>query len=147
MTRSVRAMGAGGRRGQTLVEFAACSVLTLMMLLVVIEFGRMVLAYTTICNAARIGVRYAMVHGSNNSVSVTQVQSVVATYLGAAAIATGSAVVNVTYPGYVGASCAAGSKNPGCPVLVTVSYPYQTMVSYFPINVNLASQSRGVITF
>jgi len=133
--------------GQSLVEFAACALLTLMMLIAVIEFGRMVLAYTTICNATRVGVRYAMVHGVDNPVSTTQVQTVVNNYLSAAAIATGSATVNVTYPGYSGAACAAGGTSPGCPVKVTISYPYVTMVSYFPINVNLASQSQGVITF
>jgi Flp pilus assembly protein TadG len=133
------------RIGQTLVEFAACAVLTIMMLLVVVEFGRMVLVYTTVSNAARIGIRFAMVHGSDNPATVAQVQSIVNNYLTAAAIDTSTATVNVTYPGY--SSCAAGSKIPGCPVMVTVSYPYQTMVTYFPINVTLSSQSQGVITF
>jgi len=128
-----------------LVEFAACAVLTIMMLLVVIEFGRMVLVYTTVANASRIGIRFAMVHGSDNAATTTQVQTIVNNYLTAAAIDTSSATVNVTYPGY--ASCASGSKIPGCPVKVTVSYPYQTMVTYFPINVTLSSQSQGVITF
>ena len=134
-------------RGQTLVEFGVCALLAVLMLLAVVEFGRMVLAYTTISNAARIGLRYAMVHGSDNSTTTTQIQTVVNNYLTAAAIDTSTATVTTTYPGYSGAGCASGSTNPGCPVKVSVSYPYQTMVTYFPINVTLSTQTEGVITF
>jgi Flp pilus assembly protein TadG len=135
------------KRGQSLVEFGACAFLTVMLLLAVVEFGRMVLVYTTVNNAARIGVRFAMVHGSDNSVATTAVQTVVNNYLSAAAIDTTSSTVTVSYPGYTPLACASGSNKPGCPVKVVVSYPYQTMVTYFPINVTLASQSEGVITF
>ena len=141
------------RRGQTLIEFAACAVLSVCLLIAVIEFGRMVLAYTTVNNAARIGVRYAMVNGFENSGSssatalatlTTNVQTVVANYLSAAAIDSSSATVNVSYPGVSGCTSV---NNPGCPVKVSVSYPYQTMFSYFPIHVTLASQAEGVFTF
>ena len=145
MTHGIAVRRLRDKRGQSLVEFAMCAVLVLMMLLVLIEFGRMVLVYTTVCNAARIGVRFAMVHGSDNLVTTTQIQTVVNDYLGAAAIDTASATVTPSYPGYL--SCGAGSKLPGCPVRVTVSYPYQPMVSYFPFSVTLASQSQGIITF
>jgi Flp pilus assembly protein TadG len=129
------------RQGQTLVEFAICALLAVMLMIGVIEMGRLVLVYTTVCNAARIGVRYAMVHGSDNSVTTAQIQSVVNSYLSAAAINTSSATVSVAYPGT--SSC----SDPGCPVQVTVSYPYQPMTSYFRINVTLGSTSEGVITF
>ena len=135
------------RRGQTLVEFGACAVLTLMLLLAVVEFGRMVLVYTTVNNAARVGVRFAMVHGSNNLATVANVQTIVNNYLSAAAIDTASATVNVTYPGYTPLGCAVSAKTPGCPVQVQVTYPYQAMVTYFPISVTLGSQAQGVITF
>ena len=129
------------RRGQALVEFAICSLITVMLLLGVVEMGRLVLVYTTVCNGARIGVRYAMVHGSDNSATTAQIQSVVNSYLSAAAIDTSNATVTVAYPG------ASSCTDPGCPVQVTVSYPYQPMTSYFPINVTLGSTSEGVITF
>jgi Flp pilus assembly protein TadG len=135
----------GDNRGQTLVEFGVCAVLTLMMLLAVVEFGRMVLVYTTVCNAARIGVRFAMVHGSDNSTTIASIQGVVNNYLSAAAIDTTSTTVNVTYPGYL--TCGSGSTVPGCPVKVTISYLYEPMVAYFPIHVTLSNQSEGVITF
>jgi len=135
-----------GNGGQTLVEFAACSIVAVMLLLGVVEFGRMVLAYATINNAARVGLRFAMVHGSNNVAATSDVQAIVNNYLGAAAIDTSSTTTTVSYPGN-SLGCAAGSKSPGCPVEVQVSYPYQTMVSYYPIHVTLSSQTEGVITF
>jgi Flp pilus assembly protein TadG len=135
------------RRGQTLVEFGLVAVLTLMLLLAVVEFGRMVLAYSTVNNAARVGLRFAMVHGSDNLATSTQVQTIVNNYLTAAAIDTSTATVTLSYPAYAGTSCAANAKRPGCPVEVQVSYPYQTMLNYFPIHVNLASQAEGIITF
>ena len=142
-----RVSGKRSNRGQTLVEFGLCAVLTVMLLLVVVEFGRMILVYTTLANAARIGVRYAMVHGSNHLATTTDVQNVVNNYLGAAAIDTSSATVSTTYPGYTAGGCASGAKTPGCPVKISVSYQYQPMVTYFSLSVNLSSQSEGVITF
>jgi Flp pilus assembly protein TadG len=130
-------------RGQALVEFALCSLVVVALMLGVIEFGRMVLAYTTVSNAARIGVRFAMTHGSDNSASTSTIQSIVKSSLGAAAIDTSSATVTVSYPG----SAICVGNGPGCPVIVTVSYPYQTMFTYYPIHVTLSSESEGVITF
>jgi Flp pilus assembly protein TadG len=135
------------RTGQALVEFALSAVVTVTLILAVVEFGRMVLAYTTLNSAARIGVRYAMVHGSDNSVTATSIQSVVNNFLNAAAIDTGSATVTVSYPGYTALACAVGQTKPGCPVKIRVTYPYQTMFTYFPISVTLGTQSEGVITF
>jgi Flp pilus assembly protein TadG len=126
-----------------------------MVILGVVEMCRMVLVYTTLANGARIGVRYAIVHGSD-SPPTTSVQSVVNNYLQAGTISTttaacppapsSAACVQVTYPDPVGAS-SSGCTTPGCHVTVTVSYPYDPLTSYFPLSVNLGSTSQGVITF
>jgi Flp pilus assembly protein TadG len=149
--RNVIKRGLRDNRGQNLLEFAAITIVTLAVLFAVVEFGRMILVYTTIASAARIGVRYAMVTGTDNLATTTQITAVVNDYLSAAPIVTGSgaghASVNITYPGYTPLACASGAKDPGCPVQVTVSYAYQPMLTYFPINVTLSSQSQGVITF
>ena len=147
MSNSVGSSGTRKNRGQSLVEFALCSLLVVALMLGVIEFGRMVLAYTTISNAARIGVRFAMAHGSDNLASTSTIQGVVNNYLGAAAIDTSSATVTINYPGYRTLACASGGTSPGCPVSVTVTYPYKTMFTYYPINITLGSESEGVITF
>ena len=151
MSRKSWRMRLGNNRGQNLLEFAACIILTLALLFAVVEFGRMMLVYTTIANAARIGVRYAMVNGSDTSTTTSQITAVVNNYLSAAPIVTGTgsghATVTISYPGYTALACASGGTSPGCPVEVTVSYVYQPMLTYFRFNVTLSSQSQGVITF
>lgn len=107
----------------------------------VVEMCRIVLVYTTVANGARIGTRYAIVHGSNSSVTTSQIQSIVNSYLHAGTINTANATVTVTYPD------TSGCTNPGCHVTVTVSYPYDVLTSYFPLHVTLGSTSQGVITF
>ena len=71
MTVGAATNGLAGRRGQTLVEFSVVAVLTVIMLLFVVEIGRMLLVYTTVANAARAGVRYATVHGSTRTAGST----------------------------------------------------------------------------
>ena len=128
--------------GQTLVEFSLSVLMLVMLLLGVFEMCRMVLVYTTISNAARVGVRYAMVHGSHNSVSTTNIQTVVKDYLGPGTVNTSNVTVNVNYPD------TGNCTNPGCHVTVSVSYPYNPFTTYFPISsVTLSSTSQGVIAF
>jgi Flp pilus assembly protein TadG len=150
-TRAIR--GFGDSRGQGLVEFSLCVFLLTMLLIGVVEIGRMVLVYTTIANAARAGARYAIVHGTDSSATVAQVQSVVTNFLSAAPLTTGNAVVNVCYAAVPGSSsCSASSGSSatatiGSEVTVQVSYPYDPFTAYFPLSVTLGSTSQGVITF
>jgi Flp pilus assembly protein TadG len=134
-------------RGQALVEFAMCSVLLLALIFAVVEFGRMMLVYTTIANAARIGARYAIVHGSDNSATTTQIQTAVNGFLKAGTVNTSSATVTVAYPGRpngTGSNC----TDPGCRVTVSVSYPYDPLLTYFSLgSITLRSSSEGVITW
>lgn len=132
-----------GERGQTLVEFALCVFMMLMLLFGVIEICRVALVFNTLSNGARIGTRYAIVHGSDNSVTATQIQSAVDTFL--SGVNTANVTVAVNYPDPVGAATS-GCNAPGCRVTVTVSYPYDPF-TIFPISINLAATSQGVITF
>jgi Flp pilus assembly protein TadG len=138
------------RRGQTLVEFSLSAFMLIMLLMGVVEICRIILVYTTIANASRAGVRYAIVHGTHNP-PTTSVTNVVNSYLGVGSVNTGTVTVNVEYlgaPGCTGLGCIAGCTNPGCAVTVTVNYPYNPLFSYFPITtLHLASKSQGVITF
>ena len=134
-------------RGQALIEFAVCSVLLLALIFAVVEFGRMMLVYTTIGNAARIGARYAIVHGSDNSASTTQITTAVNGFLKAGTITTSSATVTVAYPGKPDGT-SSNCTDPGCRVAVTVSYPYDPLLTYFPLGtITLTSSSEGVITW
>src|SRR5919106_5744427 len=60
-------------RGQTLVEFALVLPLFVLLLFGILDFGRAVLAYNSISNAAREGSRTAIV---NQRVSDIQVRAV-----------------------------------------------------------------------
>ena len=151
MTAGATTSGLAGRRGQTLVEFSVVAVLTVIMLLFVVEIGRMLLVYTTVANAARAGVRYAIVHGSTRSTgstldnasgpgaNPTQVVTVVKNFASAGLLTTSLLVINVTYPG--------GSNAPGQYVTVSVVYPYNPLTTYFSKTLRLGSATQGIIVF
>ena len=63
MTGRAGAIPTGRERGSTLIEFALVGLLFLILLLSFVEFGRMLLVYNSVANAARAGVRYAIVNG------------------------------------------------------------------------------------
>ena len=140
-----------GRSGQGLVEFSVVALLTVIMLLFVVEMGRIVLISTTVANAARAGVRYAIVHGSTRAVGTTvnnasgpasnpaQVLTVISNFASTAPLTTSLLVVNVTYPG--------GSNAPGQPVNITVVYPYDPFTTYFSKTLRLGSAAQGVIVY
>ena len=136
-------------RGTSLIEFSLCAFLLIMVLLSVVEMGRMILLYTTVTNSARAAARYAIVHGSNrtgsgstgpsgpgaNPAEVVQVAKNFASILNTSAL-----TVTVTYPG--------GNNLVGSLVNVTVSYPYDPLLGYFPLSgVTLRNTSQGVIAF
>ena len=151
MTVGTGASGLAGRRGQTLVEFSVVAVLTAIMLLFVVEMGRMLLVYTTVANAARAGVRYAIVHGSTRSAGSTvdsasgpgndptPVVTVVKNFASGGLLTTSRLVVHVTYPG--------GSNAPGQYVTVSVVYPYDPLTTYFSKTLRLGSATQGIIVF
>ena len=137
--------------GSSLLEFSLMSVMFILILLSVVEMGRMVLVYTTVANAARAGERYAMVHGSDRigsgvngasgPGSTTQVQTVVKNFASGGLLTTSLLTINVGYPD--------GTNTPGSRVTVQVTYPYDPLVSYFSATLNdtVGSTSEGVISF
>lgn len=130
-------------RGQALVEFALCIVLLLAIVFAVIEFGRLMLVYTTIGNAARIGARYAIVHEGDSAGT----QTVVNGFLRVGTVNTSSSTVAVSLPGYPDGS-SVGCTKPGCLVKVTVTYPYDPLLRYFSLgSINFTSSSEGVVTW
>ena len=138
-------------KGQSLVEFSLVCFLLGILSLAVVETGRMALVYSTVANAARAGVRYAIVHGNSRSAgngtsnasgpgdNPAQVVSVVKNFARAGALSTSRLVISVTYPN--------GSNAPGQVVSVTVKYPYDPLTTWFPWKVTLGSITEGVITF
>ena len=136
-------------RGSTLIEFALCAFLLVILLLSVVEMGRMILVYTTVTNAARAGSRYAIVHGSTRTGSGVdgpsgpgndppEVVQAVKNFASAGALDVTRLNITVTYP---------NGNDIGDPVNVTVVYPYDPMINYLPLSVPLSNSTRGVIVF
>lgn len=132
-------------RGHYLVEFTFSILPLLILIFGVIEVSRMVLVYNTIAHAARAGVRYAIVHGSDSAASKSQIQTVVTNFLSAAPMNAGSVTPTVTYQqkGTPAVDC----TDPGCTVTVSVVYSYDPLTMLIPLSVNLSSTSEGVIVF
>ena len=142
--------------GATQVEFTFVVLLLVMVLLGVVEMGRMILSYTAIADAAKAGARYAMVHGvdrtgtgadgPSSASSYAQVQTVAQNYAAAGLLDSSAVTVSVSYPNHSGT---VAGNYPGDPVQVTVSYTYVPLVGYFSsiLNTTLSSTSEGVITY
>jgi Flp pilus assembly protein TadG len=130
-----------------MVEFSLVGFMFIIVLFGVVEMGRMILVYTTLANAAHAGTRYAIVHGSHQTVSpsgpgsVTQIQTVVKNYASAGLLNVNNLTVTVNYPN--------GSNIAGSPVTVTASYTYDPLVGYFNamLSTTMGSTSQGVITY
>lgn len=133
--------------GSALVEFSLIAFTFIILLLGVVEMGRLTLVYTTMANSARAGARYAIVHGgeltsgASGPGSTTAVQTVVKNYASAGLVNTANLTVTVAYPN--------GTNTAGSPVTVSVQYPYDPLVSFFNslLSTTLSSTSEGVITF
>lgn len=152
----IKKSGLSEDHGGTLVEFTLVCFLLVMLIFGVVEICRMALVYTDVSNAAAEGVRYAVVHGEAQT-SASQVQTVVKNYLATAPLTTASATVNACYASDTSTctgTCSGRSSGPnssnapiGSYVTVCVTYPYDPFITYFPLSVNLGSQSQGVILY
>ena|SRR5689334_6866832 len=143
--------GCASRRGSALVEFALTVFLLLMVIFGVVEMQRMLLVYTTLNNAARAGVRYAITHGQDrasgsgadgpsSAADHTQVDTVVKNFASAGLLTVSNLNITVEYPDL--------STRPGDRVKVNVKYTYDPIVRWFtPLQVTLGSTSWGRITF
>jgi len=148
-------------RGQALVEFAVTIIALLGLMFGVIEIARIMLCYTSVANAARIGARYAITNSSvpqttvtNSNVSTirSNVTAVVQSFANAGTLSSSHLTVNVTFPD---SSCTGSTPTSTCTgttagnrVSVTVSYAYDPLLTYFSLGtINLTSTSQGVITW
>lgn len=137
--------------GSSMIEFSLIAVMFVMLLLSVVEMGRLILVYTTLANAVRAGARYAIVHGADRTGSgstgpsgpgsTTQVETVVKNIAKAGLLNTNQLNITVKYPD--------GTNDAGSPVSVSATYTYDPMLRYFSsvLSPTVGSTSEGVITF
>jgi Flp pilus assembly protein TadG len=141
----------GKRSGEALVEFALVCFLLVFTLLAAFEIGRMLLVYNSLANAARVGVRYASVHGSTNTGSAmdgpsgpgntANVETVVRNYARTSLLDVTRLNITVSYP-----SGGASANAPGSRVRVRVLYIYDPFM-VIPLGVQLGSRTEGIIVF
>lgn len=135
-------------RGNSMVEFALAATALIFFVFGILEFGRALFTYHTVSNAARQGARWAMVRGANCSVlpdcdASTNIQTFVQSQI-VAVMNASSVTASVSWPG--NSTCPAGSNARGCPVSVTVTYPFSFSLPFISSQVlNISSTSQMTI--
>jgi Flp pilus assembly protein TadG len=131
------------QRGQVLVEFTLAASLLFVLIFGLIDFSRALFAYDQVTAAARIGSRYAIVHGTACAVAgCPSTQTSVQAYVRSKVTGLNTASLNVN-PVY---STAPGCTDPNwqgplCIVTVTVTYPFSFVLGYVhPIQMSSSSQ-------
>jgi len=114
-------------KGSALVEFPLSVWMLLLMVFLIFEFSMTVYTYSVLGDAAREGVRYAVVHGTDNSncsgpssgcgdSSGSNVTAVVNSYAAVSFHNTSGMTVTASWPD--------GTSTPTSRVVVTINYPY-----------------------
>lgn len=157
-------------RGTTMVETALVLGVLLLVLFGIMDFGRLMYTYHMVNNAARIGARFAIVHGtvcshyvsgpsdtwpcpgtqSNAQTEVASYVSQQSTVMGLGPIPTSN--VTTAYNQVAGCQPAnVGNTFPngetGCQVSVTVTYNYNFFLPFMPsTTIPLVSTSKMLIS-
>jgi Flp pilus assembly protein TadG len=113
------------RRGAVVVETAVIMILLTSLVFGIFEYGRLIMDWSLLNNAAREGCRYALVNNTSTTIS-SDVSGVVTGFM--AGQTTSFQNFTVTVSGtHQGVSTAVNSLGPGDPITVTVSGKYQFM--------------------
>ena len=124
----------------------------IILLLSVVEMGRMLLVYTTIANAARAGARYAIVQVESELEAASTDRAArpaparkwtesYKNFASAGLVTTSNLTITVAYPD--------GTNTAGSRVTVKVMYPYDPLIRFFSsmLGTTMGTVSEGVITF
>lgn len=122
-----------------MLEFTLVSIVLIVLIFGIVEFGRAIWIYGTVAHAAREGTRYAMVRGSDSASPATAAE--VEAHVRRIATGMGPSLA-------VTASWEDPSKDPGTIVEVEVRRPFQPLIPFVPMgNLMLKSTSRMVISY
>jgi Flp pilus assembly protein TadG len=123
-------------RGQSLVEFALCAVLFLLLLFGTIEFGLVIYRYNMVSNLAQEGARYASVHGTSSLSPASS--AAVQTYVQSRSTIPGVTVTTTPAP---------SALSPGDTVTVQVQTNYTVLTGLLPqLNMTLRSTAKMVMS-
>jgi Flp pilus assembly protein TadG len=127
--------------GSAIIEFAFVAIVFFMLIFGIIEFGRLMLMYHHLGNAAREGTRWASVRGSSSDniwkiATPADVQNYVRSI---SPLDPNNVIVSTTWPD--------GNNNPGSQVNVRVDYPFTFLLPiWFGSPITLESTSQMVIS-
>ncbi|HWG47562.1 MAG TPA: TadE/TadG family type IV pilus assembly protein [Gemmataceae bacterium] len=113
------------RRGATVVETALVLLPLLTLLFGIFEYGRLLLDWNLLNNAAREGCRYALANNTNITINA-DVQGVVTSYMAGRNASFTNFTVTVSGT-HSGVSTPVNNLAPGDPITVTVSGKYRFM--------------------
>jgi len=135
-----------GERGSTLVEFAIGATVFLTVMFAVIEFGRALWTHNALADAARRGVRYAVVHTAADSTAVKNVVVYGDPAGGSTPLVNNLSTsnVNVTYSGFglSGGTATVSISNYQFQFVVPIVSTSISMPSY---STTLTAESAGLI--
>lgn len=145
--------------GSAIVEFSFVAPVFLVLLFSIIEFGRALFDYDAVANGARLGTRYAIVHGATCDdpfPTCTATGSGIQDYVRSKTTGLDTTNMSVNTSWNTSSVCfqtpiAPGSQfyplrnGPGCTVTVTVAYQFQ-FVSLFTSPIPISSTSTMVIS-
>lgn len=131
-------------QGQAIVEFALVAGFLVILLVSILEMSLFLYTYATLTDAAKEGVRYAVVHGSSATTqsgpsSTQAVVSAVQTYTAVSLHTVVSTNVQVNYLD--------DSNAPGSRVQVSINYPFQPLFLVNWARVTISATSVGRIQF
>jgi Flp pilus assembly protein TadG len=157
--RRIESCRMSGEEGDTIAEFALSSTILIAIVFGIFETSSALYSYTYISDAAREGVRYAIVRGSactgfseclSTPVGATsaQVQAYVKS-LGYPGITSNNLTVTTTWP-TTGSACtpiASPCNNPGNLAKVVVAYKYPLSIPFVPwTTISMSSTSEMIIS-
>lgn len=114
------------QRGQGLLEFALVILALVIVMVGIIDFGRMYFTYATVANAAREGARYGIIYPTHRTAEDSPDPNNI-TYRTRAMLSLigGSAEIQITYPDD-------GCMTPGCRIRVKVSTQFDMWTPLIP---------------
>jgi Flp pilus assembly protein TadG len=130
--------------GYILAEFALSTVVLTLLVFGIIDFGRALYTYHLVANAARIGVRYAIVHSSCTTPCTPANSAQIQTYVqGLSPDLSGLTVVTGWGPsGNCDTSPYTGA---GCLATVTATYHYYFFIPGVP-SISMSSASQMIVS-
>lgn len=147
--------------GQGMVEFALVITFVFLLFVGIVQMILLMYAYTTLADAAKEGVRYAVVHGTQNSscsgpstsgfcgTSDTAGTNVKNAALNFGANSSTNALAAISFQNITSSEITVtwpdSCSNPGCTVRVTVSHTYTPLFGFAWPSITLNAAAQGSI--